>query len=281
MLADQFKVIADLGAGATAEVKLVQEIETGEKYACKIIRTGPDGISEKDLANVQKEVTIMSSLNHSNIIGTKAVCRGLFDKQDGTEPYEVLFIVMELATEGELFDMIANTGKFSEPTARYFFIQLLNALSYLHNEMGVCHRDLKPENILIDSDFNLKIADWGFSIPLIGKKGNSRLNSFKGTLGYMPPEQHARKSYNGKSADLFALAVVLFMMLTQCQPFDQAKVTDKYYRLIAGNKPSFFFKIFEKVAPMSDDLKDLLTGMLQLDAGARYTIDEIFAHPWL
>jgi len=97
----------------------------------------------------------------------------------------------------------------------------------------------------------------------------------------MPPEQHAKKAYTGKSADMFAIAVVLFMMLTQCQPFDEARVTDKYYRLIAGNKPGYYWKIFEKVAPMSEDLKDLITGMIQLDPSARYTMDEILTHPWM
>lgn len=75
----------------------------------------------------------MSSLKHENIINTKAVGRGAYDKQDGTEPQEVLFILMEFAPEGELFDMIANTGKFSEPVARYFLVQLLSALNYSHN----------------------------------------------------------------------------------------------------------------------------------------------------
>ena len=281
MITNQFKVIADLGSGATAEVKLVEDITTKEKFACKIVKTGPNGISNTALADVQKEVTIMSSMKHPFIINTKAVGRGPFDKQDGSEPQEVLFILMELAPEGELFDMIANTGKFKESVARYFFMQLLSALSYIHNTVGVCHRDLKPENILIDENFNLKLADWGFSIPLIGPKGNGKLTSYKGTLGYMPPEQHAKKTYSGKAADLFAVAVVLFMMITQCQPFDEAKVTDKYYRLIAGNKPSLYWRIFDKVSPISDDLKDLLTGMLQLDPSARYTLDEILSHPWM
>jgi len=281
MITNQFRVLADLGAGATAEVKLVEDINTQEKFACKIIKTGANGISNAALADVQKEVTIMSSMKHPFIINTKAVGRGPYDKQDGKEPQEILFILMEYAPEGELFDMIANTGKFKESVARYFFTQLLNALSYVHNTVGVCHRDLKPENILIDENFNLKLADWGFSIPLVGANGTGKLTSYKGTLGYMPPEQHAKKAYSGKAADMFAIAVVLFMMITQCQPFDEAKVTDKYYRLIAGNKPSYYWKIFEKVAPISEDLKDMLTGMMQLDPTARYTLDEILAHPWM
>lgn len=64
--------------------------------------------------------------------------------------------------------MISNTGKFSEPFARYFFLQMLSALDYLHNTVGICHRDLKPENILLDENFNIKFADFGFAIPIEG-----------------------------------------------------------------------------------------------------------------
>jgi len=151
----------------------------------------------------------------------------------------------------------------------------------MQNTVGICHRDLKPENILMDANFNIKLADFGFALPLGGKTANGKLHSYKGTVGYMPPEQHAGKAYSGKQADLFASAVILFMMITQCQPFAEARINDKYYRLIAGNKPSLYWPIFEKATPVSDDLKDLLTGMMQLDPSARLSLEEIFAHPWV
>ena len=220
-------------------------------------------------------------MSHDNIVKIQSVGRGPLDLDDGSEPEEVLFIVMNFAQEGELFDWISNTGRFSEPVARHFLKQILSALSYMQHTAGVCHRDLKPENILIDENFNLLLADWGFASPLVGQSTSGKLNSYKGTLGFMSPELHTHKPYSGKEADLFAVGVILFMMITQCQPFDEAKVTDKYYRLIAGNRPSHFWKIFEKVVPVSEELKDMLTGMMQLDPSSRYTLDEIIAHPWM
>jgi serine/threonine-protein kinase CHEK1 len=95
---------------------------------------------------------------------------------------------MDFAQEGEIFDIISNTGPFSEEIARYYFIQIIVALNYMHNTVGICHRDLKPDNILMDSNFNIKIADFGFAVPLQGKNGNGKLHSYKGTLGYMTPE---------------------------------------------------------------------------------------------
>ena len=93
----------------------------------------------------------------------------------------------------------------------------------------------------------------------------------------MPPEQHARKAYDGRQADLFSSGVILFMMVTQRMPFVEARVNDPFYQLIAGNRAKYFWKKFEKV---SDDLKDLLTGMMQLNTSARYTLEEIMIHPW-
>ena len=125
---------------------------------------------------------------------------------------------MENAEEGELFDMVANSGKFSETTARYHFKQIIEVLTLMHTSAGICHRDLKPENILLSKNFDVKVADFGFASPII-RNGKDKLKSFKGTLGYMTPEQYAGLSYCGRQADLFAVGVVLFTMLTQCAPF--------------------------------------------------------------
>lgn len=143
-------------------VKLGRDTETGQDVALKIMKHDI-GVSNKGfLELVENEVQTMMNLDHPNIVN----CLGYEEsatlkKQNGTEK-DVLYIALELATGGELFDFIATTGKFSEPVARYYFKQLIEGLDHIHSK-GVSHRDIKPENVLLDSEFNLKLADFGFS----------------------------------------------------------------------------------------------------------------------
>jgi serine/threonine protein kinase len=219
-------------------------------------------------------------INHPNIIKIKGIGRGLYDNLQGAQA-EVAYILMEALKEGEILNVLMNSGKFSESTARYFFKQILSALSYMHNTVGVCHRDLKLDNILLDENFNLRLADLGFAISSLGHTGDGKLHSYKGTLCYMTPEQLDQRSYCGKQADLFAAAVILFMMVFEKRPFDEARVSDPFYKLIAGNRTQMYWRQFEKCCQVSEELKDLLQGMMQLNPSSRNTLEEILAHPWV
>jgi len=146
-----------------------------------------------------------------------------------------------LALGGELFDFVAISGKFDEPMARYYFKQFLEGLNYCHQN-GVSHRDLKPENLLLDNDFKLKIADFGFAAPIRGKDDSGLSSTKLGTLNYMAPEIHLKQKYYAKNVDLFAAAIILFVMVTQRSPFGTATPTDKFYKCLAANRADLFWK---------------------------------------
>ena len=120
----KFKVLKNLDSGMTSEVKLVEDIESGNKFACKVFK---GGVSEEIQKAVKEEIKIMEMLEHDNIIGyVKAETdTQTFDisSPNGrrTKPEQSYFILMDYATHGDLFDIISSTGKFSEPLARYCF----------------------------------------------------------------------------------------------------------------------------------------------------------------
>lgn len=107
-------------------------------------------------------------------------------------------------------------GRFSEAAARTYFRIILNALGYIHSK-GITHRDVKPQNILLDEKFDLKIIDFGFSTYL--KRG--LLKTRCGSEAYMAPEIN-EKGYEGKSSDLFAAGIILFLLFTGIPPFEKA-----------------------------------------------------------
>jgi serine/threonine protein kinase len=203
-------------------------------------------------------------------------------KDDGRKQH-VMCIALELATGGELFDYVAMTGRYQEKIARFYFKQLIDGLDYVH-QCGVAHRDLKPENVLYDQFFNLKIADFGFAAPIAGRDNSGYCKTKLGTESYMAPEIHARRPYIGASVDLFASAIILFIMVTQHPPFFRAEPNDSFYRLICANRADLFWKAHSKNKTpdfFSEDFKTLITGMLQFDPAHRLSMAEVKAHPWL
>ena len=124
-----------------------------------------------------------------------------------------------------MFDFISESGRFSEPVARYYMHQFMNGLKHCHDAQ-ITHRDLKPENIFLDSNHTLKIADFGFAGPVQGRDGQGNLATKCGTLNYMAPEIHLGMPYKGQLVDIFASGIIMFMMVSATPPFNEAKPTD-------------------------------------------------------
>lgn len=168
---------------------------------------------------MNNEIRVLQKLKHDGIIGISENGKaGEVIKPSGREINELTYIVMEYVGDGVLFDLCQEVGGMGEDGGRFFLNQLLDALEYMHNT-GVVHRDLKPENILIDSNLNLKIADFGFACD----KDIDCLQDYRGTKGYMAPEIKQGYRYRGSEVDIFALGVILFIIVMGALPFEEPK----------------------------------------------------------
>ena len=121
-----------------------------------------------------REVRIMKTLDHPNIVKLFQVI----------ETEKTLYLVMEYASGGEVFDYLVLHGRMKEKEARAKFRQIVSAVQYCHQKK-IIHRDLKAENLLLDSEMNIKIADFGFSNEFL--PGN-KLDTFCGSPPYAAPE---------------------------------------------------------------------------------------------
>lgn len=132
----------------------------------------------------------------------------------------------------------------------------------------------------MDSELSLKLADFGFATD------RTRSSNFIGTDKYMSPEQYAKKSYDCKQSDLWALGLILFIMVTGHPPYSIPDMEDPSFSVLMMNPEAFWDKIerccyqnFEKL--ISPGFKDLVQRMLHVDPIMRPSLDDIKAHPWV
>jgi len=128
-----------------------------------------------------------------------------------------LFLVFDYVQGGELFFHLDKSQYFTEERARFYAAEVLLTLEFLHSKK-IIFRDLKPENILLDTTGHIKITDFGLAKDFSGK-AKEKANSFCGTAEYLAPEIVKGIEYD-KSVDYWALAILLYEMLTGAPPFE-------------------------------------------------------------
>ncbi|KAH0912564.1 hypothetical protein HID58_035885 [Brassica napus] len=195
-----------LGSGSFAVVWLATHRSSGLKVAIKEI--DKKKLSPKVRDNLLKEISILSTIDHPNIIRF----------YEAIETGDRIFLVLEYCSGGDLAEYINVHGKVSQPVAKHFMRQLALGLQVLQ-EKHCIHRDLKPQNLLLSSKEAtplLKIGDFGFARSLTPE---SMAETFCGSPLYMAPEIIRNQKYDAK-ADLWSAGAILFQLVTGKPPFD-------------------------------------------------------------
>ncbi|KAJ4352706.1 serine/threonine protein kinase [Ascochyta clinopodiicola] len=266
----QYQLQEQLGKGHFASVYLCVEKCTGMRHAVKKFekRTGPGEKSKVD--GLQQEIAVLMGISHPALLCLKDT----FNEDDG------VYLVLELATEGELFNWIVMKQKLTEAESRKIFIQLFQALKYLH-ERNIVHRDIKPENILLtDKELHVKLADFGLA-KIIGEE--SFTTTLCGTPSYVAPEilENSNHRRYTRAVDVWSLGVVLYICLCGFPPFsDELYSTENPYTLSQQIKLGRFDYPSPYWDSVGDPALDLIDRMLTVDVEKRITIDECLEHPW-
>ncbi|KAK7287138.1 hypothetical protein RIF29_00208 [Crotalaria pallida] len=248
-----------LGHGTFAKVYHARNLKTGMSVAIKVVdkeKVLKLGMTDQ----IKCEISVMKLVKHPHVI----------------ELYEVMasktkiYIVMEYAKGGELFNKVAK-GKLKEDVARKYFQQLISAVDYCHSR-GFCHRDLKPENLLLDENENLKVSDFGLSALAESKCQDGLLYTTCGTPAYVAPEVICRRGYDGTKADIWSCGVILYVLLAGYLPFHDANLMDMYKKIGKGE--------FKFPRWFASDVRRLLSRILDPNPKTRISMAKIMQNSW-
>ncbi|KAI9104952.1 kinase-like domain-containing protein, partial [Phlyctochytrium arcticum] len=254
----RWRIHKTIGQGTYGKVRLGVDPLTGEKVAVKVIEKAQVQ-SAKQIARLQREIRFLRLLHHPHIVQ-------VFDVNE-TEHF--IYIVMEYASGGELFDYIVAHKRVKEKEARSFFRQVLSAVDYCHKN-AVIHRDLKPENLLLDETKTIKIIDFGFGNNFTSE---GLLDTFCGSPFYAAPEMILGKKYEGPEVDMWSLGVILFALLCGHLPFDDDNMKELYRKIASGS-----YTCPDYLLPSA---RHLIGRLITVDPKKRATLDEVFLHPWI
>ncbi|KAM9813917.1 calcium/calmodulin-dependent protein kinase type 1D-like [Neosynchiropus ocellatus] len=254
-----FDFMAKMGSGSFSEVYMVREKTTGKLYALKCLK-------KKHLvkSNLENEINVLRRIKHENVVGL----------EDFYESQTHYYLVMQLVSGGELFDRILSQGVFTEKDASLVIKQVLQAVSYLH-ENSIVHRDLKPENLLYyNTDVNAKImvSDFGLSKTL----EHGVMSTACGTPGYVAPEVLSRQPYS-KAVDCWSIGVITYILLSGYPPFYEENETHLYSKIMRAEY-SFHSPFWDDI---SDSAKDFIRNLMEKNPSKRLTSEQALRHPWI
>jgi eukaryotic-like serine/threonine-protein kinase len=201
----RYRILRKLGSGGMADVYMAEDQQLGRRVALKVLhrRFAED---EQFVERFRREASSAAGLSHPNVVA-------IFDRGewDGTN-----YIAMELVEGRTLKEIVREKGPAPPEAAVDITLQILRAARYAHKH-GVVHRDIKPHNVLIDHDGRVRVTDFG--IARAGTSDITETGSVMGTAQYLSPEQAQGRPVDAR-ADLYAIGIVLYELLTGQVPFD-------------------------------------------------------------
>uniref|UniRef100_A0A2K5E4K3 Calcium/calmodulin dependent protein kinase kinase 2 n=1 Tax=Aotus nancymaae TaxID=37293 RepID=A0A2K5E4K3_AOTNA len=211
------------------------------------------------IEQVYQEIAILKKLDHPNVVKLVEVL------DDPNEDH--LYMVFELVNQGPVME-VPTLKPLSEDQARFYFQDLIKGIEYLHYQK-IIHRDIKPSNLLVGEDGHIKIADFGVSNEFKGS--DALLSNTVGTPAFMAPESlsETRKIFSGKALDVWAMGVTLY-----CFVFGQCPFMDERIMCLHSKIKSQALE-FPDQPDIAEDLKDLITRMLDKNPESRIMVPEI------
>ncbi|KAM8817899.1 calcium/calmodulin-dependent protein kinase kinase 2 [Rhynchonycteris naso] len=284
---NQYTLKDEIGKGSYGVVKLAYNENDNTYYAMKVLskkklirqagfprrppprgtRPAPGGCIQPrgPIEQVYQEIAILKKLDHPNVVKLVEVL------DDPNEDH--LYMVFELVNQGPVME-VPTLKPLSEDQARFYFQDLIKGIEYLHYQK-IIHRDIKPSNLLVGEDGHIKIADFGVSNEFKGS--DALLSNTVGTPAFMAPESlsETRKIFSGKALDVWAMGVTLY-----CFVFGQCPFMDERILCLHSKIKSQALE-FPDQPDIAEDLKDLITRMLDKNPESRIMVPEIKLHPWV
>ncbi|XP_025870052.2 serine/threonine-protein kinase H2 [Vulpes vulpes] len=259
----RYDIKALIGTGNFSKVVRVEQKTTKKPFAIKVVETRVrEGREACD-----SELTILRRVSHQYIVQLVEI----FEAQDR------VYMVMELATGGELFDRLMTQGSFTEHDAVRILQMVADGIRYLH-ALRITHRDLKPENLLYyhpGAESKILITDFGLAHSG-NKSGDWTMRTLCGTPEYVAPEILLRKPYTS-AVDMWALGVITYVLLSGVLPFDDESHTRLYRKILKG-KYNYTGEPWPNISHLA---KDFIDKLLILEASHRMSAGQALDHPWV
>ena len=260
-MSSKYKVKKLLGEGSFGKAFLCSR--DSDEDLCVIKQIKVEDMTKQEKDDVINESTILSKLDHPNIIK-------FFEFFESKTPQQTFNIVTEYADGGDLSEKIKEQNKtpFKESDILDYFTQICLALKHIH-EKKIIHRDLKSGNVFLMKSGLVKLGDFGIAKTF--KNTMDKAKTMVGTPYYLSPEIIQGKPYDNKS-DIWSLGVLLYEMMTFKMPFEANTLPMLSMKIMRGNytPPSSMY---------TKDLREIVSKCLMVDPSRRPSIREILKMP--